>query len=256
MTDGVDLSREGAVLVVRLARPEKRNALTGRMYDALVEALDAAARDPAIGAVVLAGSGGAFTAGNDIANFLERAQGAGVSRAMGFIRALARNETPLVAAVEGVAVGVGATLLLHCDLVYAAPSARFRLPFVDLGLVPEAGSSLLLPARVGLAKASELLLLAEPFDAAEAHRLGLVNAVVPADGLLAHAVERAGALAAKPRGALQATRRLIRGDRDAVLARIDAEVDAFAAALASPEARAAFEAFLARGKPAPGEGGA
>jgi enoyl-CoA hydratase/carnithine racemase len=162
------------------------------------------------------------------------------------VRRLAELGTPLVAAVEGFAIGVGTTLLLHCDLVYAEPGATFRLPFVDLGLVPEAGSSLLLPRRVGLAKATEMLMLAEPFDAAEALRLGIVNAVVPPDALLAHALDRAARLAAKPREALRATRRLIRGDRAPLIAAIEAESAAFAAALASPAAREAFQSFLAK----------
>ena len=163
---------------------------------------------------------------------------------------LARLETPLVAAVDGVAVGVGTTMLLHCDLVYAAPTALFRLPFVDLGLVPEAGSSLLLPRRVGLAKASELLLLAEPFDADEGFRIGLVNAVVPADRLFAHALEQAKKLAAKPRQAIAATRRLMRGNQAEILAAMERESIAFREALASPAAKAAFSAFLSKSKPA------
>ena len=249
MTEHVSVARDGDVLVVRLERPEKKNAMTEAMYDACVAAFGQADRD-GLGAVLVAGSGGAFTAGNDLADFLAASERPGELSAFHFITALARLETPLVAAVEGVAVGVGTTMLLHCDLVYAAPSATFRLPFVDLGLVPEAASSLLLPRRVGLAKASELLLLAEPFGADEALRLGLVNAVVPADALYAHALERARKLAAKPRDAIAATRRLIRGDRDEILAAMDREAAAFHKALASPAAKAAFTAFLSKAKPA------
>ena len=248
MTDHVEARRDGGVLVLRLARPEKKNALTGAMYDALVAAFDGADGDERVGAILLAGSGGAFTAGNDISDFLSLARDPGAVPPFRFVRRLARLETPLVAAVEGVAVGIGTTLLLHADLAYAAPSALFRIPFVDLGLVPEAGSSLLLPQRVGMAKASELLMLAEPFGAEEALRLGVVNAVVSAEALLPHALAQAQKLAAKPREAIRTTRRLLRGDRTALLAAIDAEAEAFLAALSSPAAQAAFQGFLAKSK--------
>jgi enoyl-CoA hydratase/carnithine racemase len=251
MTEQVKVSRDGDVLVIRLNRPDKKNAMTAAMYDAVIEAFRMADRE-GLGAILLAGSGGSLMAGNDIADFLAAAKDPQKLSALDFITMLARLETPLVAAVEGVAVGVGTTLLLHCDLVYATPNALFRLPFVDLGLVPEAASSLLLPRRVGLAKASELLLLGEGFDANEAMRLGIVNAIVPADGLVDYAVQRAKKLAAKPREAIAATRRLIRGDGAEVLAAIDREAVAFRQALASPAAKAAFSAFLAKSKTAAG----
>lgn len=250
MTEHVEARRDGDVLTLRLSRPEKKNALTGAMYHALIAAFDEADNAESIGAILLAGSGGAFTAGNDIADFLSLARDPGSAPPFHFVRRLARLETPLVAAVEGVAVGIGTTLLLHSDLAYAAPSAVFRMPFVDLGLVPEAGSSLLLPQRVGLAKASELLMLGEPFGAEEALRLGLVNAVVPAAALLPHAVAQAQKLAAKPREAIRTTRRLLRGGRTALLQAIDAEAEAFLAALRSPEAQAAVQSFLAKSKKA------
>lgn len=249
MTDHVAISREDGIIVLRLDRPEKKNALTGAMYAALMEAFAQADRDR-LAAVVLTGSGGSFTAGNDIADFLAYARQPGAAPPFRFLEALVALETPLVAAVEGVAVGIGTTILLHCDLAYAGPSARFQMPFVDLGLVPEAGSTRLLPERVGGVKAAELLLLAEAFDAEEALRLGLVNAVVPAAALMDHALAQARRLAAKPRGALRTTRALLRRDRDALLAVIRAESEAFGAALASPEARAAFEAFLGKARPA------
>ncbi|GJD47912.1 putative enoyl-CoA hydratase echA8 [Methylobacterium crusticola] len=250
MTEHVRITHEpGGVCLVQLARPEKKNALTGVMYDAMREALVAADRDGSgIGAVVFAGAEGAFTAGNDIADFVARAERAfGDAPSLRFIRQLAVTRTPMVAAVDGIAVGIGTTLTLHCDLVYVAPAATFRMPFVDLGLVPEAGSSYLLPRRVGLTKATELLLLGEAFGADEAVRLGLANAVVPADALLEHALAQGAKLAAKPRQALAAARALIRGDRDAVAAAMDAEAKAFDAALRSPEAQEAFRRFLARG---------
>lgn len=252
MTEQVTIERDGAVMIVRLARPEKKNALTGAMYDKLTASLIAAEEDETIGAILIAGSGGSFCAGNDLFDFLSYAGQPGEKPPFRFIKALAAQTTPLVAAVEGVAVGIGTTMLLHCDLVYAAPSAVFRLPFVDLGIVPEAGSTLLLPRRVGMAKASELLLLAEPFDASEALRLDLVNAVLPAEALFATALAKAQALAAKPRNALAATRKFLRGDTGDVLAAIEAEGRAFEAALASPEARAAFEKFLSKPKAAAG----
>ena len=166
---------------------------------------------------MLSGKGGVFTAGNDIADFLAvAARGTGDFPAWRFVSKLAEFEKPLIAAIDGLAIGVGTTLCFHCDLVYAAPAARFQMPFVNLGLVPEAGSSLLAPQRFGRAKAAEFLLLAEPFGADEALRLGLVNAVLPQAELMAHAMGRAAALAAKPRAALLATRRLLRGDPEAL----------------------------------------
>ncbi len=245
----IEIAREGAVLSAAFARPQKKNAITGAMYEALIEAFDTAGRDPDIGAVVLSGKGGVFTAGNDIADFLAVAMHElGEFPAWRFVSKLAEFEKPLVAAVDGLAIGVGTTLCFHCDLVYAAPSARFQMPFVNLGLVPEAGSSLLAPQRFGRAKATELLMLAEPFGAEEALRLGLVNALLPQAELLPHAMAKAAALAAKPRAALLATRRLLRGDNEAVKARMAEEMHAFSAALKSPEAHAAFQAFLAGGR--------
>ncbi len=252
MSAGIDVQREGAVLVAAFARPEKKNAITGAMYEALIEAFDAAERDPDVGALVLAGRGGVFTAGNDIADFLSFA--AAGARDLSsfpagrFIDRLADFDKPLLAAVNGLAVGVGTTLCFHCDLVYATPAARFHMPFVNLGLVPEAGSSLLATQRFGRAKAAEYLMLGEPFDGETALRLGFVNALVPAEELLAHTIAKAAALAAKPRSALLATRRLLRGDMGPLKARMAEEGAAFAAALASPEARAAFMAFMAGAK--------
>ena len=245
----IEIAREGAVLSAAFARPQKKNAITGAMYEALIEAFDTAGRDPDIGAVVLSGKGGVFTAGNDIADFLAVAMHeSGEFPAWRFVSKLAEFEKPLVAAVDGLAIGVGTTLCFHCDLVYAAPAARFQTPFVNLGLVPEAGSSLLAPQRFGRAKATELLMLAEPFGAEEALSLGLVNALLPQAELLPHAMAKAAALAAKPRAALLATRRLMRGDNEAVKARMAEEMHAFSAALKSPEAHAAFQAFLAGGR--------
>ena len=244
MSEHIEKRRDGGVLSLVLARPEKKNALTSAMYDALTESLLEANRDVDIGAVLISGKGGVFCAGNDIGDFLKVDPGQGVSPGGRFIQSLPALEKPLVAAVEGPAIGIGTTLCFHCDLVYAAPTARFQMPFVDLALVPEAASSLLVPLRFGMAKASEALLLAEPFDAGEAHRLGLINAVIEAEALYAHALAKAKALAAKPRGALLATRKLLRGDSTVIEARMAKELRAFGEAVRSPEARAIFQAFL------------
>ena len=251
MTEHVKIERHGAVLAAILNRPDKKNALTGEMYEALSLALATASADATLAVVLFAGEGGVFTAGNDIADFATAAQNpSGVEDSPGgkFIRALARFEKPMIAAVEGNAVGIGTTLCFHCDLVYAAPSARFRMPFVDLGLVPEAGASMLAPLRFGAAKAAEFLLLGDAFDAETARQIGFVNALAPAEGLRALAMEKAQALAAKPRAAMLATRRLLRGDREPLYAHMEAELEAFAAAVRSPEARKAFMAFLGKGK--------
>jgi len=248
MDEHVKAERDGAIVCVTLARPEKKNALTSAMYDRLIEEFARANRDETIGALVLRGAGGAFTAGNDLQDFLAAAGNPAAFSASRFLHALANFEKPLVAAIEGAAVGIGCTLCFHCDLVYAAPSARFQMPFVNLGLVAEAGSSLLAPQRFGRAKASEFLLLGEAFDAAEAWRLGLVNAVVEPETLYGHAVAKAKDLAAKPRSALLATRRLMRGDQTILNARIEEELKLFAQALTSPEARNAFSAFLQKPK--------
>jgi enoyl-CoA hydratase/carnithine racemase len=248
MSDNIEVSVDGGVLSLVIARPEKKNALSGAMYDAMTAALAQASGDDAISVVLISGKGGVFTAGNDLADFLAASRDLQAMPAGRFVHAIAAFDKPLVAAVDGAAVGVGTTMCLHCDLVYAAPGARFQMPFVNLGLVPEAASSLLAPRRFGHARAAEYLMLGEAFDAATAHQLGLVNAVVAADQLFAHAMSKARALAAKPREALFATRRLLRGDRADVEARMREEEKAFAHALQSPEARAAFTAFLNKSK--------
>jgi enoyl-CoA hydratase/carnithine racemase len=248
MTNDVIVARDDKILRITMNRPAKKNALTGAMYDAMREALQLADRDENVRAVLLAGTDGVFTAGNDIGDFLAGTRDEHGSPAFRFITAIAQCDTPIVAAVEGNAVGVGTTMLFHCDLVYAAPSAKFRMPFIDLGLVPEAASSMTVPLRVGIAKASEWLLLGDAFDVHEAHRCGVVNGVVPAGELIETALDAAKRLAAKPAQALDATRRLMRGDRQAIGGQMAAESKEFAAALESPEAKAAFSAFLARAK--------
>jgi enoyl-CoA hydratase/carnithine racemase len=247
---------QGGVRLITLNRPEKKNALTGAMYDALREALTGADASDQVGAVVFAGQPGMFSAGNDLADFMGQSSsglagdGFSGSPALAFIRQLARTRTPMVAAVDGIAVGIGATLCLHCDLVYASPAARLRMPFVELGLVPEAASSYLLPLRVGRLRATELLLLSRTLDADEAQALGLVNAVLPADMLVEQAIAQGARLAALPRGALAASRALIRGDQAQVEAALEAEAKAFDAQLRSAESQERLAAFLNRAKPA------
>lgn len=243
MTPEIIQVQHGAVMELRFNRPGKKNAITGPMYGALTAGLADAAGN-GTRAVLITGEGDTFTAGNDIADFLALA-GAGEVPATRFIHAIAAFPKPLVAAVGGPAVGVGTTLLLHCDLVYAAPHARLSVPFVDLGLVPEAGSSLLLPLAVGTHRASAMLLLGEAMDAQAAEAAGLLS-IVPADALHAHALAAAQRLAAKPPAALQASRALMRRGTDAVRAHMRLEEAAFATALAGPEARQAFQAFLSR----------
>jgi enoyl-CoA hydratase/carnithine racemase len=236
------------VLEFTLNRPAKKNALTQSMYLALLDGFSRAEADESVGAVLITGEGGVFSAGNDIGDFISAVQKGQGLAAADFVRKLATFSKPLVAAVDGLAVGVGCTLLLHCDLVYATAGARFLLPFVDLGLPPEAASSLLLPRRVGMARASAWLLLAEPFDAPEAKEAGLVNAVIAADELVGFAREKARKLGAKPRAALMESRRLLRGDASEISARMEEEFQSFLRALHEPQTQAAFAAFLAKSK--------
>jgi enoyl-CoA hydratase/carnithine racemase len=238
---------DGASEIV-LQRPQRKNALTLAMYAALSEALEVAGRDAAVRAVLFRGEGGSFTSGNDLGDFMQSPPTDDNSPVMRFLTALARFEKPIVAAVEGHAIGIGTTLLLHCDLVYAAPTARFQLPFVNLALVPEAASSFLLPRLVGHARASELLFFGEPFDAAAARELGIVNAV--ADDVLGHARARVRALVEKPAEALKLTKRLLKeplaGD---IPSRMRAEGALFIERLASAEVREAITAFFEKRPP-------
>jgi enoyl-CoA hydratase/carnithine racemase len=253
----VVVSRVGHVVELRIDRADKKNALTFAMYEALTAALREAQAEPSVRVALVTASGETFCAGNDIAEFLKPRADFAAAPPSRFIQALVDFDKPLVAAVHGSAVGIGATMLLHCDLVYASPTARLRMPFVSLGLVPEAGSSMLLPRRVGDAVAAEMLLLGAWIDAARARELRLVNAVLPdVTELLAFARARAEELAALPPAAVRATRALLRGQLDptgkekaALRARIDDEARAFAERLTSPEAREAFTAFLERRAP-------
>jgi len=241
----VRVETSGTVRVLRLDRPEKKNALTQAMYAALSAGLAAAEADPAVRAVVLAG-GADFTAGNDLADFAGT-RGDGPSEAFRFLQALRRFGKPLLAAVRGHAVGIGTTLLLHCDATVAAQDARLLMPFTKLGLVPEGGSSLLLARRVGAARARWWLMAAAPIGGQEAAAAGLVTQAVPDGEVEATAMAMAEALAALPPEALRETKRLLRAPDEAALdAAMDAEFTAFAERLRSEEAQAVFRAFLSR----------
>jgi enoyl-CoA hydratase/carnithine racemase len=235
------------VIEIHIDRPDKKNALTAAMYRAMTAALAEASSRADIDVVLIAGKGDAFCAGNDLKDFLSGPEGG--QAAFEFIRAIARFEKPIVAAVQGLAIGVGTTMLFHCDLVYAAPDARFTMPFVNLGIVPEAGSSLLAPAIMGHAKAAAMLLLGDPLDAEGADKAGLVSAIVPVDRLLDHARTKAAALAAKPPQALAYTRRLMKGDPAALNARIEEEARLFQETMQSAEAKEAFTAFFEKRAP-------
>jgi enoyl-CoA hydratase/carnithine racemase len=250
VADLVTISDDGRVRIVRMNRPEKKNALTVPMYEAMADAIEGAGADPALRCVVIAGVPGAFCAGNDLQDFLAASHHAeGLAPPLlRFLVALARAETPLVAAVSGLAVGIGTTMLLHCDHVVASSDARFSTPFVHLGLVPEAASSLLGPRRMGHARAFALLAMGRPLDAAGALAAGIVNTVAAPADVDAEAMKAAREIAALPAEALAATRRLLRGSPAAAVARIEQEADLFGVRLSSAEARAAFEAFLTRKK--------
>lgn len=247
------IERASGLLAITLARPDKKNAITGEMYLALVGALELASAEPSIHVVLLDADGGDFCAGNDIADFVALARSGQAlenSNVFRFLRALAVLDKPLVAAVRGRAVGIGTTLLLHCDLVYVAADARLSTPFVDLALVPEAASSVLLPARIGHVRAFALFALGESLDGHAAVHCGLANEALPADEVAPRARAAALTLAGKPTLALQATKRLMR-DQARMLAAIESEGREFAQRLMSAEAQATFQAFMNRRGPGP-----
>ena len=208
--DDIVTERSEGILRVKLNRPEKRNAMTSSMYMKLADIFNDTARDERIRVVLWHGAGEAFSAGNDVEDFLQNPPGSGDSPQARLMNALLDFDKPLIAAVHGAAIGGGTTMLLHCDFVYAGESARFQTPFVDLGLVPEFGSSYSVSLRVGHLRAAEIILLGSPFNAARALELGFVNHVVPDDKLLTTATEAAGKLAAKPSAALRAAKRLMK----------------------------------------------
>lgn len=249
----IQASRDGAVAVLRIARPDKKNALTTAMYAALTSDLTRAEADPAVAVHCLLGVPGAFSAGNDLEDFLAfSAQGKLGTEVLDFLNRIATLDKPLVIGVDGLAIGIGTTLLLHADLALASDRSLFRTPFTDLGLVPEAASSLLGPRLMGHVKAFELLVLGAPFDAAAAEKAGLVNKVVAADALEPATLDLARALAAKPHEAVAIGRALLRQSqpfgRAEVQARIALEGEKFKERLTSAEAQAAFRAFLTKKK--------
>ena len=243
----IAVARDGAIVTLAIARPARRNALTWEMYDALDAALAQAEADETVRVVVVRGTDAAFSAGNDLEDFLLRPPSGHDAPVFRFLERVAGAAKPLVAAVNGPAVGIGTTLLLHCDLVFAGEGARFALPFVKLGLVPEFASSYLLPLVAGMSRARELLLLGERFDARAAFEAGIVTRVVPDAEVQARAAEAAARLAALPPEAVRATKALLRAPhRDAVARQLRAEGDVFREMLARPEAREHLAAFLAK----------
>jgi enoyl-CoA hydratase/carnithine racemase len=250
VSEHVKIELSDGVLVVTLQRPDKKNALTGAMYNAMSDALDRAETDAAVKVVLFQGDGDSFTAGNDLGDFAAQSKSNSdePSPAFRFIQTIGKASKPLVAAVQGNAVGVGTTMLLHCDLVYLAEGARLITPFVNLALVPEAASSWLLPARIGHVRAYQMFALGEPMDAATAVGCGLANAVLPAAEVRQKAMAAAITLTKRPAGALSATKRLMR-DLEQIQSIISLESDLFKERLKTPEAREAFAAFAERRPP-------
>lgn len=250
MTDDVLIERPDAypgVEVIRINRPKKKNAITRAMYAKMADALTNAATDDTVRTTAFLGTEGCFSAGNDMADFMAFAMGGTMGgEVLDFLRSLAGAQKPLVSGVDGLAIGVGTTLHLHCDLTIASSRSMFRTPFVDLALVPEAASSLLVPRVAGHQRAFALLAAGEPFTAQQALEAGLIWKIADAEAIETQVLTLAAGLAAKPPEALRIARQLIRGDRSDVLARIDEEARHFSAQLKSAEARAAFEAFMRR----------
>ncbi len=248
MSENVHVELIDGVCRITLDRVAKKNALTRDMYKAIADALESAATDDAVGCVLITGSGGVFSAGNDIGDFQKakdepQKQHSDSARIYG---CLPTYPKPVVAAVDGLAIGIGTTLLLHCDIVYCSTAARFRMPFVDLGLVPELGASMLVPALAGRHKAAELILLGDFFDSATAESIGLVNKVLPPEELGAYALAISKRLAAKPRTSMRLTKGLLRRGAEAVHEQIAAEMVLFRQQLVSPEVQAIMAGVLKR----------
>jgi enoyl-CoA hydratase/carnithine racemase len=250
MTEHVKTEVSGGIMTLTLARPEKKNALSKAMYSAMSDGLESAEKDPGVRVVLFQGDGDSFTSGNDLADFAAASDGSnhGPSEANRFINNLGRATKPLIAAVQGNAVGIGTTMLLHCDLVYLGDNARLMTPFVNLALVPEAASSWLLPARVGHVRAYAMFALGEPVDAMTALSWGLANAVLPVSDLRARARAAAETLTTRPAGSLLQTKALMR-KFEKIAAQVERENGIFAERLVSAEAREAFTAFAERRKP-------
>ena len=249
MTDLVKVQLEDGVRVVTINRPEKKNALTQDMYAVMADAVATADDDPAVRVVVITGSEDIFTSGNDLNDFLKASMDDAETPVWRFLKAISSTATPLVAAVNGAGIGIGTTMLLHCDFVYACEEARFHMPFINLALVPEAASSLLLPRCAGYRKAAEMLMLGEPFGASEAVAAGIVTAVAPNKSQLEMAMDTARKLAAKPPSAMRQTKALLRGESQSVKERLEIEGGEFKICLTSPEAKEAMTAFFERRPP-------
>jgi len=242
--------KDKGVLQIDFARPAKKNAITAAMYQSMADTLAAAAKDDEVRVILFAGQPDIFTAGNDLDDFLNHPPESENSPVFQFLSEISRAEKPVVAAVRGPAIGIGTTLLLHCDLIYVGDNARFSLPFVTLGLVPEAASSLLLPRLMGYPKAAERLFFGEPFSAEEALAAGLINKIMPAREVLEFAQAQAQKLAALPAVSLRATKRLMKLDTGPLIEeRMGEEAREFRERLASPEAKEAFAAFFEKRKP-------
>jgi len=250
MTDHIKIEHKDHILTLTFARPDKKNAITNAMYGKLADALIAAETDKTTRVIVLRGEGDMFTAGNDVGEFAMMATGAfnGERHVSRFVEAIARSTRPLVAAVQGRAVGIGTTMLLHCDFVVLSEDAKLSTPFVGLALVPEAASSLLLPLRIGYARAYEMFALGEAMDAKTALQLGIANRVAPLDRLHAEAASVAAKLAKLPAGSLSTTKRLMR-NAEVLSAQIGVESKCFAERLTTAEAREAFTAFAEKRPP-------
>jgi enoyl-CoA hydratase/carnithine racemase len=250
-TDGrIDTELRDGVFRIVMNRPAKKNALTIAMYSALTEAVEQAEKDPAVRVILISGAGDCFTSGNDLQDFLDQPPDHESSPVFRYMAAVNRAEKPLVAAVTGLAVGIGTTMLLHCDLVYAGTKARFLLPFVNLGLCPEAGSSLLLPLLAGHRRASEILLLGEVFSAETAREIGLVNAVLDDAKVFDYALEQARKVAAKPQASVRLTKSMLKKTNGRLIeGTIYEEARLLIERLKSPEAVEAFNAFFERRKP-------
>jgi enoyl-CoA hydratase/carnithine racemase len=249
MADQVSVEVSNRILSIRMDRPEKKNALTRAMYVAMTDAIRQAEASAPVRAILITGTADSFTAGNDLLDFASAAPGE-TSPAIAFLQTLAAAQKPVIAAVNGIAIGIGTTMLLHCDLVYAASSARFQLPFVNLGLCPEAASSFILPSLVGHHRAAELLFLGAPFGADSARDLGIVNEIYSEGELLAAVTAKVNQLAEQPPTALRVTKALLKHTvANATAEAMDRETKQFAMLLQGPEAREAMTAFMQRRKP-------
>lgn len=250
MSGDIEITDDGAIKIIRFNRMDKKNAITQEMYAAMSDAMEAAQKDT-LSAIVFLGQPSVFTSGNDIADFMTNAMSDDFTRSatMRFLRALAQCKIPIIAGVDGLAIGIGATMLMHCDMVFATKRSLLKTPFLNLGLVPEAGSSLIAPLIMGRQRAFEMLVLGEDFSAERAREAGLINHIIDEDVLEKHVMETAYKLASQPPEALRLSRALLQNGEEQILQRIEEEAVLFAKQLHSDEAREAFEAFMEKRPP-------